>query len=228
MVCLNALTRHLQPQVIQVRERAQVGAIKGSIGHVEVFQMDGVGTPIIGRPRPIPGHDTPNPANNTYTLNYEEPLSSGWTFLTPEEYTQLGPLADDPSVRLVAVTETKDEGNVPTFVVTGGALSTDASDDDVYADTIRQVEEALPGFHLIDDFAWPVLPEGARWRTGVYILDDVSLTLSQLTWMTRIAPATLQPPQRFLWTATCTCPSILFPTIIDDFITMAQTLEVTP
>ena len=37
--------------------------------------MDGVGTPIIGRPRPIPGHDTPNPANNTYTLNYEEPLS---------------------------------------------------------------------------------------------------------------------------------------------------------
>ena len=35
--------------------------------------MDGVGTPIIERPRPLPGHDTPNPANNTYTLNYEEP-----------------------------------------------------------------------------------------------------------------------------------------------------------
>ena len=74
MVCLNALARHFQAQVIQARERAQVGAIKGSIGHVEVFQMDGVGTPIIGRPRPLPGHDTPNPANNTYTLNYEEPF----------------------------------------------------------------------------------------------------------------------------------------------------------
>jgi len=73
MVWLNALTRHLQPQAIQARERAQIRAIKDSIGHVEVFQMDGVGTPIIGRPRPIPGHDTPNPANNTYTLNYEEP-----------------------------------------------------------------------------------------------------------------------------------------------------------
>ena len=35
--------------------------------------MDGVGTPIIGRPRPLPSHDTPNPTNNTYTLNYEEP-----------------------------------------------------------------------------------------------------------------------------------------------------------
>ena len=36
--------------------------------------MDGVGTPIIGRPRPLPSHDTPNPAHNTYTLNYEEPV----------------------------------------------------------------------------------------------------------------------------------------------------------
>ena len=75
MFCLNALTRHLQPQAIQARERAQIRAIKDSIGHVEVFQMDGVGTPIIGRPRPLPGHDTPNPAYHPHTLNYEEPLN---------------------------------------------------------------------------------------------------------------------------------------------------------
>ena len=37
--------------------------------------MDGVGTPIIGRPRPLPGHDTPNPAYHPHTLNYEEPLN---------------------------------------------------------------------------------------------------------------------------------------------------------
>ena len=74
MVWLNALAHHLQPQVIQAREGAQIRAIKGSIGHVEVFQMDGVGTPIIGRPRPLPGHDTPNPAYHPHTLNYEEPL----------------------------------------------------------------------------------------------------------------------------------------------------------
>ena len=37
--------------------------------------MDGVGTPIIGRPRPLPGHDTPNPTHHTYTLNYEEPYN---------------------------------------------------------------------------------------------------------------------------------------------------------
>ena len=76
MVGLNALARHLQPQAIKARERGQVRAIKGSIGHVEVFQMDGVGTPIIGRPRPLPSHDTPNPAHNTYTLKCEEPVKS--------------------------------------------------------------------------------------------------------------------------------------------------------
>ena len=73
MVWLNALARHFQAQVIQARERAQVGAIKGSIGHVEVFQVDGVGISIIERPRPLPGHDTPNPAQHPYTLKCEEP-----------------------------------------------------------------------------------------------------------------------------------------------------------
>ena len=72
MVWPNALARHLQPQAIQARERAQARAIKDSIGHIEVFRMDGVGISIIGRPRPLPGHDTPNPAHNTYTLKCEE------------------------------------------------------------------------------------------------------------------------------------------------------------
>ena len=68
----NALAGYFQAQVIQARERAQVGAIKGSIGHVEVFQMDGVGISIIERPRPLPGHDTPNPTHHTYTLKCEK------------------------------------------------------------------------------------------------------------------------------------------------------------
>ena len=72
----NALARHFQAQVIQARERAQVGAIKGSIGHVEVFQVDGVGISIIERPRPLPGHDTPNPTQHPYTLKCEEPEMS--------------------------------------------------------------------------------------------------------------------------------------------------------
>ena len=85
MVWPHALARHFQAQVIQARERAQVRAIKDSIGHVEVFQMDGVAISIIGRPRPLPGHDTPNPAHNTYTLKCEEPLNYG-TVLPHQAY----------------------------------------------------------------------------------------------------------------------------------------------
>ena len=39
--------------------------------------MDGVGTPIIERPRPLPGHDTPNPTQHPYTLKCEEPTNRG-------------------------------------------------------------------------------------------------------------------------------------------------------
>ena len=38
--------------------------------------MDGVAISIIERPRPLPGHDTPNDAHNTYTLKCEEPPNS--------------------------------------------------------------------------------------------------------------------------------------------------------
>ena len=37
--------------------------------------MDGVGTPIIERPRPLRNQDTPNAVYNTYTLKCEEPLN---------------------------------------------------------------------------------------------------------------------------------------------------------
>ena len=37
--------------------------------------MDGVGISIIERPRPLPGHDTPNPTEHPYTLKCEEPAN---------------------------------------------------------------------------------------------------------------------------------------------------------
>jgi len=89
-------------------------------------------------------------------------LASGWRLVTPEERAELGVLAGDASVRLIAVGKAKDEGNVPTLVIAGGELTTDASDEAVYADSVQQLEKPFPGFHLIDDFAWPLTPTGAR------------------------------------------------------------------
>ncbi|SPT55248.1 Uncharacterised protein [Schaalia odontolytica] len=79
MVCLNALIRHLQPRAIQAHEHTQISAMIDSIRRIKVFRMDGVGISIIGRPRPLPGHDTPNATHHTYTPNYEKPSNTNYT-----------------------------------------------------------------------------------------------------------------------------------------------------
>ncbi|AFP37839.1 hypothetical protein MSMEI_1366 [Mycolicibacterium smegmatis MC2 155] len=71
---VEALAGHLQPELVEAAESRQVSAGEarptGSVRHVEVFQMDGVGTSIIGRPRPLSRHRR---ADDLYTLNCEEP-----------------------------------------------------------------------------------------------------------------------------------------------------------
>ncbi len=60
---IQVLAGHLHPELIKPAESGQTGADKarttGSVVHVEVFRMRGVGNPIIGRPRPLPGNDAP-------------------------------------------------------------------------------------------------------------------------------------------------------------------------
>jgi len=67
---LEPLTDHLQPELVESAERAKIRAHEGSVKHVEVFQLGGVRTSIIGRPRPSPRHRRAA----AYTLNPEEPL----------------------------------------------------------------------------------------------------------------------------------------------------------
>ncbi|ETZ98250.1 hypothetical protein I547_6501 [Mycobacterium kansasii 824] len=75
-VAVQALPRHLKPEFIEPAKSRQVSAGKarttGSVVHVEVFRMVGVGTPIIGRPRPLPGQrraglPTPSSAKSPIT-----------------------------------------------------------------------------------------------------------------------------------------------------------------
>jgi hypothetical protein len=65
------LTHRLQSEIVQTRERRQVRTGEGSVGQVRVFQMAGVETSIIGRPRP------PHP-----------PRHASWT--RPRLHPQLG------------------------------------------------------------------------------------------------------------------------------------------
>jgi len=72
---LQPLPDSFQAELLQAAERRQVRTSEGSVRHVEVFQMGGVRTPIIGRPRPLPRdrHATPD-----YTLNCDEPGCRRW------------------------------------------------------------------------------------------------------------------------------------------------------
>jgi hypothetical protein len=67
---LQPLPDDLQAELAETAERGQVRANEGSVRHVEVFLMGGVRTPILGRPRPLPGDRR---AVQHYTVNCEEP-----------------------------------------------------------------------------------------------------------------------------------------------------------
>ena len=65
-----ALPDHDQAEFVEAAERGQVRARKGSsVKHVEVFRVAGVGTSILGRPRPLHRHRRAG----CYTLKSEEP-----------------------------------------------------------------------------------------------------------------------------------------------------------
>lgn len=58
-----------QTELVEAAERSQVRAGESSVRHVEVFQVDGVGTSILGRPRPLPA----DRRADSYTLKCEGP-----------------------------------------------------------------------------------------------------------------------------------------------------------
>jgi hypothetical protein len=74
---LQTLADHDQAELIQAAERGQVRAAEGSVRHVEVFQMGGVGTSILGRPRHLPrDRRASHHPTSDYTLNCEEPQTA--------------------------------------------------------------------------------------------------------------------------------------------------------
>ena len=77
---LHMLGDHHKPEVVQAAERGQVRADEGNVGHVEVFRLGGVRTPILGRPRPSSRERradpaTPSSAKSPFALALPEVLS---------------------------------------------------------------------------------------------------------------------------------------------------------
>ena len=153
-------------------------------------------------------------------------LASGWRKLSEEERRALGTFADNAKIRLIAIATGSWGSYVPNLVVTDEDVLVEEDDEHIFADSAQSLVDLFPGFLLIDDFEWPLTPANARLRTGVYILDEMSLTVTQLAWLTDNANEGNGSSGRVLWTATCTCPSTVFATVINNFMEMAPTLEV--
>lgn len=152
-------------------------------------------------------------------------VASGWRQLSAEERGELGDLGQDESIRFIAVGKAI-EGYVPNIVITETELFSGKREQEILDDSARCLAEPHPGCRLIDDTAAPYPTERTRLVTGVYTLNGTSMTVSQLVWLTWRSSDEDEEPRRFLWTATCTCPSLACPPIIEDFMTMARTLEV--
>ncbi len=152
-------------------------------------------------------------------------VASGWRQLSEEERSELGDLGQDESIRFIAVGKAT-EGYVPNIVITETEVISGKGDKEILDGSARRLAEPHPGCRLIDDTVAPYPTERTRFVTGVYTLNDTSMTVSQLVWLTRRRNDGDEEPRRFLWAATCTCPSLACPSIIADFMTMARTLEV--
>ena len=152
-------------------------------------------------------------------------VASGWRQLSEEELSELGDLGQDESIRFIAVGKAV-EGYVPNIVITETEVISGKGDKEILDGSAGRLAEPHPGCRLIDDTVAPYPTVRTRLVTGVYTLDDTSMTVSQLVWLTWCRNDQDEEPRRFLWTATCTCPSLACPPIIEDFMTMARTLEV--
>ncbi len=152
-------------------------------------------------------------------------VASGWRQLSEEERSELGDLGQDESIRFIAVGKAV-EGYVPNIVITETEVFSGKGDKELLDDSARRLAEPHPGCRLIDDTVAPSPTARTRLVTGVYTLNDTSMTVSQLVWLTRHRDEGDEESRRFLWAATCTCASSDFPTVIASFMEMAQTLEV--
>lgn len=152
-------------------------------------------------------------------------VASGWRQLSEEERSELGDLGQDESIRFIAVGEAT-EGYVPNIVITETEVFSGKGDKEILDGSAGRLAEPHPGCRLIDDTVVPYPTARTRLVTGVYALNDTSMTVSQLVWLDWRSRDEDEESRRFLWTATCTCPSLACPSIIEDFMTMARTLEV--
>ncbi len=90
---------------------------------------------------------------------------------------------------------------------------------------VQQFLAGLPQPRFADGASCPSAAELLARVCGVGNADDAASAAAPYTLLCALVHGD-EESRRFLWAATCTCPSLACPSIIEDFMTMARTVEV--
>lgn len=153
-------------------------------------------------------------------------LAPGWRTIDAAELppgileTVIEPAGD--TLRYIAAAVPARPSYAPNLVVVRARLTPDQerNPDEALAVSGRALADSIPGMRMIDDFPM-VGSEDGRWiHSGIYILDEDALTVLQFAWLHRSAEGTS------MWTATFTCTTREFGSLLEHFMDMSETLEV--
>lgn len=115
-----------------------------------------------------------------------------------------------------------DPGWTDTLVITVEELPESTLDEEWQSALTTRTLEAIPGFQIIDIGRWNGLSDATLVRTGLYIVDERSLTTLQWTWT---IPHPDRPGARLGLSATFTCPTRDFDDRYEGFIDILNTAE---
>lgn len=108
----------------------------------------------------------------------------------------------------------------PTILVLASPIPANTTPDKALIDSAGALSNQVPGFRMLEDCPWPVTPESARLRTGIYIQGNVPITACQWAWIHS------DGANDFLLTATATMTTPAFSNLNEDVLAIIMSLEV--
>ncbi|MBB6333724.1 hypothetical protein [Schaalia hyovaginalis] len=151
------------------------------------------------------------------------PIDEGTIHGASDSFRLLQPFGSSIDLALALPQTDTETGWTDTLVVTVEDLPADLSEEDWQAALTTRTTQEIPGFQIIDIARWDGLSDATLVRTGLFILDERSLTTLQWTWT---IPHPYTPETRLGLSATFTCPTRDFENRYEGFIGILNTVEV--
>lgn len=146
-------------------------------------------------------------------------LPTGWYLVDAGDVPSTILPPNQTLVRLLAARALPQPGYAPNLVVVKAPVAPGQDPDEAVVASAQVMRDTIPGLFLLEDMPVVGSRPGERLRCGVYILDEESLTLTQVTW-----PET-RPDGAAVWSATVTCRTRDMDATINDAYALITTVE---